>query len=101
MTMTAKRKADRHVEREIGTNMKRRRDELDMDRAELARRAEISSSEVSALERGEREPLASTSLKIASALEFGLSDLYAGVRWVTPAEDQSEGRIEVCRRGRR
>lgn len=91
---------DRLVERQIGGNIRRRRAVLDLSRAELARRAELSYSEVSAVERGEREPLALTLLKIASALEFELSDLYSGVSWVTPDEDGCDGHIEVARRGR-
>ena len=101
MTMTAKNKADRRFERQVGRNIRKRRAVLDISRAELARRAELSYSEVSAVERGEREPRASTLLKITSALEFTLSDLYAGVSWVTPAEDGGNGHIEVDRRGRR
>jgi transcriptional regulator with XRE-family HTH domain len=101
MTMNRREQDDRLVERQIGGNVRRRRAVLDISRAELARRAELSYSEVSAVERGEREPLASTLLKITSALEFTLSDLYAGVSWVTPAEDGGNGHIEVDRRGRR
>jgi transcriptional regulator with XRE-family HTH domain len=95
------RKEDRPVERRIGRNVSGRRADLDISRAELARRAELSYSEVSAVERGEREPLASTLLKITTALEFTVSDLYAGVNWVMPGQDGGEGRIEVDRRGRR
>lgn len=93
--MNRKQEDGRLVERQIGGNIRRRRAVLDISRAELARRAELSYSEVSAVERGEREPLASTLLKITAALDFELSDLYAGVSWVTPAEDGRNGHMEA------
>jgi transcriptional regulator with XRE-family HTH domain len=93
MTMKRNEQDDRLVEAQLAENIKRRRVELDVDQAELARRAELAVSEVAALEAGDRLPLASTLKKVAEGLDCDLSDLLDGVRWVMP-DDHHEGRIE-------
>jgi transcriptional regulator with XRE-family HTH domain len=98
MTMKRNKQDDRLVEAQLAENIKRRRAELDVDQAELARRAELAVSEIAALEAGDRLPLASTLKKVAEGLDCDLSDLLDGVRWVMP-DDHHDGHIE--REGRR
>jgi transcriptional regulator with XRE-family HTH domain len=98
--MSRRKKDDRRARRRIGDNIARRRAELGIGRAECARRAEVSVSELSGLEGGERQPLASTLQKIAAALGCDVSDLLSGVRWVMVGEGSEEGHIEVDRRRR-
>ncbi len=85
----------RLVRRKVGKNLEGRRAELGIDRAECARRARVTVSEIEAIEDGERQPLSDSILRIASTLDWEVSDLLAGVRWVTPAEDGHEGHFEV------
>ena len=80
MTMNRKKMNMRLVKKQIARNIRRRRAELGITQAELARRAGISVSEVSALESATREPLASTLLKVASGLDWTPSDVLDGVR---------------------
>lgn len=90
----------RLVRRKVGKNLERRRAELGIDRAECARRARVTVSEIEAIEDGERQPLSDSILRIASTLDWEVSDLLAGVRWVPPAEDRHEGHFEVEGRAR-
>ena len=99
MTMNRKEQGDGLVVRQIGENVARRRAELGISRAECAGRAGVPISEVSALEAGDRQPLASTLEKIASSLDWELSDLLGGVPWVVPGE-HDHGHIERDRRRR-
>jgi transcriptional regulator with XRE-family HTH domain len=100
MTMSRKGEDDRLVRRQIGQNVERRRTELGISQAECARRAEVTVSEIAALEAGGRQPLASTLQKVATALGWESSDLLAGVRWAMP-DDHEDGRMERERRCRR
>jgi transcriptional regulator with XRE-family HTH domain len=99
MTMKRKKKDMRLVKEQLARNIGRRRAELGITQAELARRVELSVSEVSALESATREPLASTLQKLASGLDWGVSDILDGVRWVEP-QDGEGGHIEGRRRRR-
>ncbi len=96
--MSRREEDDRLIKRQLAENIGRRRTELGIGRAECARRAEVSVSEIAALEDGERQPLASTLKKVAGALDWELSDLLDGLSWVMPTDD-GEGHIE--REGRR
>jgi transcriptional regulator with XRE-family HTH domain len=98
MTMNQKRDENRLIGEQLAENIKRRRAVLGISQAELARRAEVSVSEIAALEADERQPLASTLKKVAAGLECDVSDLLDGVRWVMP-DDHHDGHIE--RRARR
>lgn len=88
------------VESQVGENVKRRRAELDITQAECARRSGLPVSEIAAIEAGEREPLSDTLLRLSAALEWQVSDLFAGVRWRTPREDGHKGHFEVDGRQR-
>lgn len=92
--MSRKKQDMRLAKRRLGHNIGRRRAELRITQAELARRAGLSVSEVSALESGDREPLASTLQKVASGLNWTASDLLDGVRWIRPRDDGEAGHIE-------
>jgi transcriptional regulator with XRE-family HTH domain len=95
MTMNRKEEGRRRVRRRIGRNLGRRRAELDIDQAECAARAGVTVSEVAAIEAGERQPLSDSTLRIAATLDWPVSDLLAGVRWLTPTEDGGDGHFEV------
>ncbi len=84
---------DRLVSAQLAENIERRRAELGIDQADLARRAKVAVSEVVALEQGDRQPLASTLKKVAAGLDCDLSDLLDGVRWVMP-DGRHDGHIE-------
>lgn len=91
--MKRNEKDDRLVRAQLAENIERRRAELGIDQAELARRGKVAVSEVAALEAGDRQPLASTLKKVAAGLDCDLSDLLDGVRWVMP-DDHRDGHIE-------
>jgi transcriptional regulator with XRE-family HTH domain len=95
MKMNRTEEGRRRVRRRIGRNLERRRAELDIDRAECAARAGVTISEVATIEAGERQPLSDSILRIAATLDWQVSDLLAGVRWLTPAEDGHDGHFEV------
>lgn len=86
------------VKEQLARNITRRRAELGITQVELAARAGLSVSEVSALESASREPLASTLQKLASGLDWKSSDLLDGIRWVAPRGDGEGGHIERRRR---
>jgi transcriptional regulator with XRE-family HTH domain len=95
MTMNRRNEARCFVRRQVGKNLERRRAELGIDRAECARRARVTVSEIEAIEAGERQPLSDSILRIASTLDSEASDLLTGIFWVTPTEDGREGHCEV------
>jgi transcriptional regulator with XRE-family HTH domain len=95
MTMTATDKDHRRLGRQIGAKIRKRRAELDISRAELARRAELSYS---AVERDERQPLVSTLLMIVLALEIMPSELLDGGITRERHGDREHGRTGRKRR---
>lgn len=67
----------RRGDADVGERIKRRREELGMDRNELAEAAGISYPYISQLETGYRNASHPKQLAIASALGVGLDDLFA------------------------
>jgi transcriptional regulator with XRE-family HTH domain len=100
MTMKREKKDMRLVKEQIARNIKQRRAELGITQVELARRAGLSVSGVSYIESASREPLASTLQKLASGLDWEVSDLLVGVRWVEPRDSHEHGHIERSRQQR-
>jgi transcriptional regulator with XRE-family HTH domain len=98
--MKRKKTDMRLVKEQLARNIGRRRAELGITQVELARRAGLSVSEVSALESASREPLASTLQRLASGLDWNSSDLLDGVRWVEPRDGGESGHVERRRRRR-
>ena len=76
----SERKRDRAlVRRGLGGNISRRSRELGISRVDCAMRAGVSVSAVAALERGERQPLVSTLLMMAAALDWTPTEILDGV----------------------
>lgn len=59
----------------FGLSLKGAREKSNLSQAELGRRAGISQTEISRLEAGKREPMLSTIVLLANALEMQGSDL--------------------------
>ena len=64
-----------HMSNVFGQNVRRRREELGLDIAETAARAEISRAWLSRIERGQREPYLSVALRLADVLHVDLCEL--------------------------
>ena len=69
------------VARQLGRRVKRRRQYLDLSQEALAERAGIHRTQISLFEHGARQPLASTLVKLAAALEVSTDQLLVGVEW--------------------
>lgn len=65
----------------IGRNIRRIRRAADLSQEACAERAGIHRTMISPYEWGEREPLTSSFLKLAAALNVELAVLAEGVRW--------------------
>jgi transcriptional regulator with XRE-family HTH domain len=76
--MTERTKSDsRKGDKVVGERIKRRREELGMDRKALAEAAELSYPYISQLETGHRNASYPNQIAIARALEAGVYDLFA------------------------
>jgi transcriptional regulator with XRE-family HTH domain len=64
-------------EKSIGTNIRRRREEVGLTLTELARRAGLTKGALSKIETGKGSPAIATILRIAEALDATLSELFA------------------------
>ncbi len=75
---------DTRVAWQLGRRVKRRRNFLDLSQEALADRAGIHRTQISMYEHGERMPLVSTLIKLASALEVSVDQLVVGIDWPVP-----------------
>jgi transcriptional regulator with XRE-family HTH domain len=74
------------LERSLGANLRQLRKDRNFSQEALAFRAEVHRTEVSLLERGERDPGFGVILKLAGALGIDPGELFAGVAYL-PADD--------------
>lgn len=65
----------------FGVNLRTHRMRARITQEELASRSSLHRTEIGMLERGVREPMLSTTLKLASALSIQPEDLFEGIRW--------------------
>lgn len=71
----------RDLKAALGDNLARCRSQAGLSQDELSFRADLHRTEVSQLERGLRIARADTLLKLASALEVPVGDLFEGLVW--------------------
>jgi transcriptional regulator with XRE-family HTH domain len=64
----------------FGKRVKEWRKHRDLTQAKLAELADLSTTGVACIERGERQPMLLTALRIAQAFGVPLSDLIVGVK---------------------
>lgn len=76
------------VAKRLGENLRRLRTEAGQTQEELAAGAGVHRTVISQLETGDREPRATTILKLAGALDANPGDLFDGMAW-TPPERRS------------
>jgi transcriptional regulator with XRE-family HTH domain len=69
----------RSIPHRFGANLTYERNRRALTMRELAERAQMHSSEISRLERGQRDPQLSTVIRIARALEIPMVELLRGV----------------------
>jgi len=62
-------------------NLREVRTERKISQEELGNRTDLHRTEISLLERGQREPRLGTIVKLASALEASPEELCTGVTW--------------------
>jgi transcriptional regulator with XRE-family HTH domain len=60
---------------DLGEVIRRRRDELGMSQAELARAANVDARQIRRYEAGEQQPLFTVAVAIAEALRLPISEL--------------------------
>jgi len=68
---------DRSIQVRVGERLRQLREERALSQAELARRAGTSTSQVNAVERGERAPTVGTLERLASALRCPVTEFFA------------------------
>ena len=78
----------------LGDNLARCRKQAGLSQEELSWRAGLHRTEISQLERGLRVARADTLLKLASALEVPVGDLFEGLAW--QPGDMRRGRFELA-----
>lgn len=69
------------VRSRFGGNLRRARRRRDLSQEELAFRARLHRTEISALERGLREPKLSVLVKLAAALDVSAEAFFEGIEW--------------------
>lgn len=77
----------------FGENLRRIRRGMGLSQEEAAIRASLHRTEISALERGLKDPRLKTILKVCSAVEAEPSELLAGMEWLPGSE--IKGRFDV------
>lgn len=65
----------------FAVNLRRARERQRISQEELGFRCELHRTEISLLERGQREPRLGTLVKLACALDTTPEELCAGIRW--------------------
>lgn len=77
-------------------NLRRIRLERELSQEDMARLCDIHRTEVSALERGRREPRISILVKLSSVLDVPIEDLLEGIGWTpTDLPAAAPGRFRV------
>jgi transcriptional regulator with XRE-family HTH domain len=71
----------RSVREAFSRNLRRIRAKKELSQEDLARLTEMHRTEISALERGKREPRLQTLIKLSAVLETPLSELFSGIEW--------------------
>jgi transcriptional regulator with XRE-family HTH domain len=74
------------LKRSLGGNLRQLRKDRGFSQEALAFRAELHRTEISLLERGERDPGFSVIMKLACALEVNPAELFVGAAFI-PAND--------------
>jgi transcriptional regulator with XRE-family HTH domain len=88
----------RFVRDAFSQNLRRIRTKRELSQEDLARLIEMHRTEISALERGRREPRLQTLIKLTAALETPLSEFFVGIEWrplVLAPEAEGMGRFHV------
>lgn len=62
-------------------NLRRVRRQRELSQEDLARLVEMHRTEISALERGRREPRLGTLVRLSAVLEVPLSKFFEGIDW--------------------
>jgi DNA-binding XRE family transcriptional regulator len=75
------------VTRHLGATIRAHRMRRSISQEKIGRRISLDRTEISLLERGEREPRLGTVVKLASALEVPLGSLLRGIEWKVPAKE--------------
>ena len=91
--MTGER-AKLDVERVIGANLRRLRDEKPWTQRRVAEESGLSRTEVERIEHGEVTPGADVVLKLAGALQVDPGEFFRGGTWVPSKNDFSYEEIE-------
>lgn len=65
----------------FGENVCACRNRIGISQEELSRRASLHRTEVGLIERGGREPMLNTIIKLASVLSVRLDELIEGITW--------------------
>jgi len=77
-------------------NLRLARKNRDLSQEELAFRARLHRTEISALERGLREPRLSVLVKLAAALDVSAEAFFEGIEWRrSKPREASPGRFHV------
>lgn len=76
--MSAQAKA---VRDRFSQNLRRVRQRRELSQEDLARLVEMHRTEISALERGKREPRLGTLVRLSAVLEVPLSKFFEGIEW--------------------
>lgn len=96
--MTADQQAQ-SVREVFSRNLRRIRTKREISQEDLARLTEMHRTEISALERGKREPRMQTLIKLSAVLETPLGEFFAGIEWralVLAPEAEGMGRFHVA-----
>lgn len=78
--MTANRQAQA-VRDTFSQNLRRFRAARKLSQEDLAHLTDMHRTEISALERGRREPRLQTLVKLSAALEAPLNEFFTGIEW--------------------
>ena len=73
----------------FAANLRRIREKRDLSQGALADLAEMHPTEVSSLERANREPRLGTLLKLSAVLEVPLREFFEGIEWQPPTTQAS------------
>lgn len=75
--------------RRFGANVRRARVSISLSQEELGSRCAAHRTEVSLIERGQREPRLEVIVKLSTALKTPIDDLIDGIEWVEPGRASS------------
>jgi transcriptional regulator with XRE-family HTH domain len=64
----------------FGHNLRRERHRLEISQEELGYRCDLHRTEISLLERGQRDPRLATIVRLARALDVKVAELLNGIR---------------------